>query len=459
MSFTINTNVSARIAGLYSGRADSAIGKSITRLSSGKKILNPADDAGGLAVALKIDSQRACLEASALNAQNAISYLQVQDGALQTIYSLEPRPDEILEGFAAYKKFRTEPLNLDRERSACLGSTCAKDVAVATRMLGWLKTVKGVVPKTVPHVFASAKIAPATKAFVEHLVQERGVRYRTVEGYVSSVLNVARFAHEARQRTLGKPVDRSQLESLGALLRQCGVQARKQDLFDKTTPATWLSWHECNMARVHAEKAVAACEHRGEAVTLTALSDRLVLSLLTWHPPGRVGEYRLLRIGTTLQRGASGGWQLVLETPDAHKTAATFGPSRTTLCAPIVAPLEAYLKAAGLLDSQTAPPHPFVFSAGSDVSQPPSPSAWTRLVQATFHRHAGVKLAPKEVRSAFVTWLRSSKQSDETLRAAALALRHSSKMQKSAAYDKGSSDQLIAAAVDVTRAFAASVST
>ena len=110
------------------------------------------------------------------------------------------------------------------------------------------------------------------------------------------------------------------------------------------------------------------------------------------------------------------------------------------------------------LDSQTAPPHPFVFSAGSDVSQPPSPSAWPRLVQATFHRHAGVKLAPKEVRSAFVTWLRSSKQSDETLRAAALALRHSSKMQKSAAYDKGSSDQLIAAAVDVTRAFAASVS-
>ena len=43
MSFTINTNVSARIAGLYSGRADSAIAKSVTRLSSGKKLLSPAD--------------------------------------------------------------------------------------------------------------------------------------------------------------------------------------------------------------------------------------------------------------------------------------------------------------------------------------------------------------------------------------------------------------------------------
>ena len=107
----------------------------------------------------------------------------------------------------------------------------------------------------------------------------------------------------------------------------------------------------------------------------------------------------------------------------------------------------------------------FLAAAGSrasmiafDLQQFTYSSMATRLVQAIFHRHAGVKLAPKEVRSAFVTWLRSSKQSDETLRAAALALRHSSKMQKSAAYDKGSSDQLIAAAVDVTRAFAASVS-
>ena len=95
MSFTINTNVSARIAGLYSDRADSALGKSITRLSSGKKLLSPADDAGGLAVALKIDSQRARLEASTLNAQNAISYLQVQDGVLEAIGSILDRFGEL----------------------------------------------------------------------------------------------------------------------------------------------------------------------------------------------------------------------------------------------------------------------------------------------------------------------------------------------------------------------------
>jgi flagellin len=95
VSFTINTNVSARIAGLYSARADSALGKSVTRLSSGKKLLSPADDAGGLAVALKIDSQRARIEASTLNAQNAISYLQVQDGVLQSIGSILDRFGEL----------------------------------------------------------------------------------------------------------------------------------------------------------------------------------------------------------------------------------------------------------------------------------------------------------------------------------------------------------------------------
>jgi flagellin len=95
VSFTINSNVSARVAGLYSGRADSSIGKSLARLSSGKKLLTAADDPGGLSVALKIDSQRARATASSLNAQNAISYLQVQDGVLESLGSILERFSEL----------------------------------------------------------------------------------------------------------------------------------------------------------------------------------------------------------------------------------------------------------------------------------------------------------------------------------------------------------------------------
>ena len=44
---------------------------------------------------------------------------------------------------------------------------------------------------------------------------------------------------------------------------------------------------------------------------------------------------------------------------------------------------------------------------------------------------------------------------DETLRAAAVAMRHSSKTQDSTAYNKGKSDRLVQAAIDAAAAFAA----
>ena len=57
--------------------------------------------------------------------------------------------------------------------------------------------------------------------------------------------------------------------------------------------------------------------------------------------------------------------------------------------------------------------------------------------------------------SSFVTFLKSGKHSDETLRAAAMAMRHSSTTQGSAAYHKGRSDLLVQAAVDAAASFAA----
>ena len=54
----------------------------------------------------------------------------------------------------------------------------------------------------------------------------------------------------------------------------------------------------------------------------------------------------------------------------------------------------------------------------------------------------------------FVTWLKSGNHPDETLRSAALAMRHSSKMQASAAYDRDGSNRLTAAAVRVATDYA-----
>ena len=69
--------------------------------------------------------------------------------------------------------------------------------------------------------------------------------------------------------------------------------------------------------------------------------------------------------------------------------------------------------------------------------------------------HTGVALCPKELRASFVEFLKTNKHGDETLRAAAKAMKHSSKTQASHSYSRGESDRLAAAAVRVAEAYAA----
>ena len=79
-------------------------------------------------------------------------------------------------------------------------------------------------------------------------------------------------------------------------------------------------------------------------------------ALLTWLtvvPPDRVGVARKLQLGITLKptssaAGGGGGFELDLRTPDAHKTAALFGPSTSPVPAAACALLRAWLAEAGL---------------------------------------------------------------------------------------------------------------
>ena len=56
MPLTINTNSAASAANYYLSRNQSALQKSLTKLSSGSRIIQPVDDAGGLAVSMKLES-------------------------------------------------------------------------------------------------------------------------------------------------------------------------------------------------------------------------------------------------------------------------------------------------------------------------------------------------------------------------------------------------------------------
>jgi flagellin len=61
-----------------------ALRKSLSRLSSGSRITQPMDDAGGLAVSMKLESSIARLAGAHKNVQNGISFLEVQDGVLDS---------------------------------------------------------------------------------------------------------------------------------------------------------------------------------------------------------------------------------------------------------------------------------------------------------------------------------------------------------------------------------------
>jgi flagellin len=95
MSLVINTNISAQSAANNLKTSQASLNKSLARLSSGSKITTASDDAGGLAVALKLDAQIDRFQAAKANVANAVSFTQAQDGYLKNIGSALQRMSEL----------------------------------------------------------------------------------------------------------------------------------------------------------------------------------------------------------------------------------------------------------------------------------------------------------------------------------------------------------------------------
>ena len=70
MSVVINTNYAATVASNNLSASNSMLQRSLNRLSSGSKIVNPSDDAGGLAVSMKLSAAAKRSGAAASNIGN-----------------------------------------------------------------------------------------------------------------------------------------------------------------------------------------------------------------------------------------------------------------------------------------------------------------------------------------------------------------------------------------------------
>jgi flagellin len=115
MSVVINTNYAATVASNNLALSNSNLQKSLNRLSSGSKIVSPSDDAGGLAVSMKISAAAKRQGAVANSIGNAISFLQTQDGALQVTGKILDRMGELRTLFVDSTKNTSDKANYDTE--------------------------------------------------------------------------------------------------------------------------------------------------------------------------------------------------------------------------------------------------------------------------------------------------------------------------------------------------------
>jgi len=95
MSITINTNTAAINAAYNLNQSNAMLNQALAELSSGSKIVNPSDDAGGLAVSMRMTATIDETSAANDNVADAQSFLQTQDGSINVASSILTRMAEL----------------------------------------------------------------------------------------------------------------------------------------------------------------------------------------------------------------------------------------------------------------------------------------------------------------------------------------------------------------------------
>ena len=95
MPLAISTNIAAEKANYYLGYNADKVQESIKRLASGRRLTSPVQDPGNLAVSMKLSASLNRLAGAMNNAQNGISFLEVQDGMLETVGKIIDRMSEL----------------------------------------------------------------------------------------------------------------------------------------------------------------------------------------------------------------------------------------------------------------------------------------------------------------------------------------------------------------------------
>ena len=111
MALTVSNNSTVQVASYYLGKNQRALQSSIKKLASGKKLVDPATDPGTMSVAMKVRASVNRLSGAQNNVRNALGFLEVQDGLLETAGRIVMRMSE-LKGYST-----SDPMKSEQDRA------------------------------------------------------------------------------------------------------------------------------------------------------------------------------------------------------------------------------------------------------------------------------------------------------------------------------------------------------
>ena len=115
MASVINTNIASLNAQRNLSSSQASLQTSLQRLSSGMRVNSAKDDAAGLALATRMDSQVRGMSVAIRNSNDAISYSQTAEGALGKVTDSLQRMRELAVQSANATNGTGDRANLDTE--------------------------------------------------------------------------------------------------------------------------------------------------------------------------------------------------------------------------------------------------------------------------------------------------------------------------------------------------------
>lgn len=118
MAINVNTNLPALIAQRNLGLATDKLTQSMERLSSGRRINSAKDDAAGLQISNRLESQMSGLDVAVRNANDGISIMQTAEGAISETTNILQRMRDLSLQSANGSNSKSERIAIQEEMTA-----------------------------------------------------------------------------------------------------------------------------------------------------------------------------------------------------------------------------------------------------------------------------------------------------------------------------------------------------